>query len=89
MSSYIINVCDVIITLCNSIKQYLDKEQYVLKADLDEIKYLNFPVNFKCSRKNRHLLYKKLKGKNSEFKIYSYGIEDKDTYKNVMIDYIK
>ena len=75
-----------VISVCEYIKKNLQTEyEYIICADINNTQILKTPLKIKCTRKQRHILYKKFKGKRSRFVIYSYGNEDKQTNKTICI----
>lgn len=76
---------NVVINVCETAKTKLQNQyNYVIKLDKENIKNIT-PLKLICTRKQRHCLYKKLKGKHSKFIIYSTGKEDIYTYKTIYI----
>ena len=75
-----------VISVCEYIKKNLETEYtYIINADINNTQLFKTPLRFKCTRKQRHMLYKKFKGQCSRFIIYSYGNEDKQTNKMISL----
>ena len=85
----VVSMLDIIIGTCQYLKRYLqnDKYEYLLNESIGNIKLLQ-PICIKCTRHERHILYKKFKGRYSKFSIQSCGKEDKNTCKLVYIKMI-
>jgi len=92
--TYIMNkYCDYVIKIHQYIKKQISEENLQdFLLSLSRHDAFNYLINLEspktqmyCTRHERYLLYKHLKGKTSPFVLYSYGKEKCDTRKNIII----
>ena len=93
MLSIINAYCNYIIFVHEFIKQCINQEsleEYILSLTrYDALQFIESCYKSKIklypTRKERYLLYKQLKGRNSPVELYSYGKEKSDTRKYLII----
>lgn len=97
ISEMIISTCDIIIKCAEYIKFVFSNDVCSVLVQLDSqtkaIEYLN-KLNKNIfiiypDRRNRHKIYTLLKGKHSEYSVYSYGKENSRSHKKMIIKKIK
>ena len=94
-NAIIISYCDTMIQIHQYIKSIVTEKKLNIKdmilnmernqAIEHALKQNKKYINIICTRRERYLFYKKFKGKDSPFMIFSCGYEDENTNKKLII----